>query len=81
LRGTAIAGVVLLLAGIANFGPSYPVSDSGPPGGSVSSVVAQVRNDAGPPDLPQATVEIPHIAIHGTKYSRTGRRQSASGAR
>lgn len=63
LRGTAIAGVVLLLAGTASFGPAYPVSDSASAG--ATSVIAQARNDAGPPDLPRATVDIPNIAITG----------------
>lgn len=64
LRGTAIAGVVLLLAGTANFGPSYPIFDA-PSAGGATSVFAQARNDAGPPDLPRATVDIPDIAITG----------------
>jgi hypothetical protein len=65
LRATAIAGVVLLLAGTPNFGPSNPVGDRASLGVEATSVFAQTRNDAGTPDLPRATVDIPDIAITG----------------
>ena len=64
LKGAALAGLVLVLAGSATFGPSYSRSESGT-ASSAASLFEQPRTDAGPPDLPRATVDVPALAITG----------------
>jgi hypothetical protein len=81
LRAASVAGIVLLLAGTASFEPAYldfhvgrvppfgfaqgaPSGSRGAQSGPAASV-AQTRLDAGPPDLPRVTVEVPAIDVTG----------------
>ena len=60
MRIVFVAGTVALLAGTADFGPLYPQATQDAP-----ASVAQGRDDAGPPDLPKETVDVPAITVTG----------------
>jgi hypothetical protein len=60
MRVVFVAGTVALLAGTADFGPLYPEAAQDAP-----AAAAQPRDDAGPPDLPRETVDVPAIAVTG----------------
>jgi hypothetical protein len=66
LRAASVAGIVMLLAGTASFEPVFPDAHVGrvPWSGSAASAT-QTRDDAGPPDLPRVTVDVPAIAVTG----------------
>jgi hypothetical protein len=66
LRAASVAGIVLLLAGTASFESVYPdvLVGRGPQSGPAAPV-AQTRDDAGPPELPKVTVDVPAIAVTG----------------
>src|SRR5687767_14668173 len=59
-RAASIAGVVLMLAGTASFGPAYPEVHQAAPAQAQPS-----RDDAGPPELPRVVVDVPAIAVTG----------------
>ncbi len=61
MRIAFVAGTVALLAGTADFGPLYPEAAQDAP----AAAVAQARDDAGPPDLPKETVDVPAITVTG----------------
>jgi cellulose synthase/poly-beta-1,6-N-acetylglucosamine synthase-like glycosyltransferase len=63
LKGSAIAGAVLLLASTANVGPSNPAADLVSAG--ATTVVAQTRDEGGTPERPRATVDIPVLPTTG----------------
>ena len=65
LKGAAIAGLVLLLAGTGDFGPSNQAADPVSAGAGATTVFAQTRDEGGSPERPRATVDIPDIAITG----------------
>ena len=64
LRGSAIATVVLLLAGTAHFGRAQPAATEPSTGGDTAAA-SSTRDDSGPPDLPRVRVDVPDIAITG----------------
>jgi hypothetical protein len=59
-RAASIAGVVVMLAGTASFGPVYPDVHQ-----AASAQTEPSRDDAGPPELPRVVVEVPAIAVTG----------------
>jgi cellulose synthase/poly-beta-1,6-N-acetylglucosamine synthase-like glycosyltransferase len=62
-KGTVIVGVVFLLAGIADVGPSNLAADPTP--ARTTTAVAQTRDPGAPPEKPRATVDIPSLATTG----------------
>src|SRR5688572_25753216 len=66
MRVALVAGVVAILAGTASFEPAYPHGHlDGDVAQAPPSAPADKRDDAGPPELPRVTVDVPAIAITG----------------
>ena len=64
MKGAALSAIALLLGASAFLGPWDPV-DASISSATTTSAPVRARNDAGAPDLPRVTVDVPAIAPAG----------------
>ena len=84
MRAALVAGVVSMLAGTAELRAGIPPTDTWTAAMSRrfrQAAPPTARADAGPPDLPRVTVDVPAIAVTGRTIHVRDERQPAEGAR